>query len=256
MNQPPYHQQLLGWLRTLQPDSSVDETTGEEELTALITDAIQRLCLCLQSLRDERSTLSDLLGNDPRAAAFLTDWHDNGDPAVALIRAYGKDQLLGAINDPERLEEIAAANQAFVERLADNRHLEEEYEDNLKESLRQIDEHQQQTGATDDEVDQLLNLLQQITTDNIRGIISPDTIALLVKALHYDNDLLRATREGELHGRNTNIEETLQEECAPQVMPVPQGAASMRQQLPYQHLIDRLQRFNHEEDIWRKGGYR
>lgn len=206
----------------------------------------------LNKMREQRDTINSLFASDPRSAQFLADWHNGDDPAVALIRTYGKDQIMAAINDPQRIEEIARADKEYVERVAENKRLEQEFEANLKQSLELIDKRQEELQLTDDDIDEALTLLQKITTDNVRGIITPETISLIVSAVRHDEDVEQASHEAEIRGRNAKIEEMVMQG---DVVPNLGGFSSMRGGAG-SDTLRRLGRITQENDIWRRGGYK
>lgn len=162
----------------------------------------------LSGYREREKALSDMFMSDPRSAAFITDWRKGEDPAIGLIRRFGTE-IKDVIDDPARQEEIAAANKEYVERVANEKHLEEEYQKNLDASLQSIDALQQKNGLTDDDIDRAMAWLQGIITDGIMGKFAPETIEMAMKAINHDGDVDEAAREGELRGRNSKIEERL-----------------------------------------------
>ena len=135
-------------------------------------------------------------------------WSEGADPAVELVRQFGTD-IKEAIDDPERQEAIAAANKEYLERVAKEKELEETYQANLAESLKNIDELQAKHGLTDEQVDEAMALVLQIANDAVVGKFTPETIEMAMKAINHDVDVDEAALEGEIRGKNTKIEETL-----------------------------------------------
>ncbi len=184
------------------------EYADDEALFGQINDDYDDYDKELAGYRDREQKLSDMFTADPRSAYFLTSWRDGDDPAIALVRQFGTD-IKEAIDDPERQEEIAAANKEFVERVAKAKELDEEYQSNLAESLQYLDQYQEENGLSDDEIDNIMVFLVGIIRDGIMGKFSPETIAMARKALNHDADVSEANHEGEVRGLNTKIEERL-----------------------------------------------
>lgn len=149
-----------------------------------------------------------MFSSDPRSAAFLMNWRDGEDPAVGLVRQFGTE-IKEAIDDPERQEQIAAANKEYVERVAKEKEYEEMYTKNLDASLAYLDQLQRETGMTDEEIDKVMQFVVSIVRDGVLGKFSPETIEMARKALNHDADVTRANLEGEVKGRNEKIEEKL-----------------------------------------------
>lgn len=136
------------------------------------------------------------------------NWRDGEDPAVGLVRQFGTE-IKEAIDDPERQEQIAAANKEYVERVAKEKEYEEMYTKNLDASLAYLDQLQRETGMTDEEIDKVMQFVVSIVRDGVLGKFSPETIEMARKALNHDADVTRANFEGEVKGRNEKIEEKL-----------------------------------------------
>lgn len=124
------------------------------------------------------------------------------------MQLYGSD-LKDAIDDPEKQEEIAAANREYMERVAKEKEYEEEYTGNLAESLSVLEKMQEERGLSDDQIDAAMVLIISIAKDAMLGKFTPETIDMALKAHNYDNDVAKAEEVGEVRGKNTKVTETL-----------------------------------------------
>ena len=159
----------------------------------------------LGEYKKHEDELANMFSADPRSAHFLSNWRRGEDPAIQLVRMFGTE-IKDAIDDPERLEAIAEANKEYVERVAESKKLDEEYQANLANRL---DDIQSRNGLSDDDIDKAMEYLVKIVSDGLMGIFTEESIKLALNALNYDTDVAEAERVGEVRGRNTKIEEKL-----------------------------------------------
>lgn len=162
----------------------------------------------MEGYKQRESDLNSFMGTDPRSATFLFDWKEGKDPVVALLRHYGSE-IVDAVNDPERQEEMAQANKEYLERVNKDKELEEQYKTNLQESLDNLAQAQEENGWTDEQTDAALEALIRIADDMIMGKFSTEAVKMMMDANNYDADIANAQQEGEVRGRNSKIEEKL-----------------------------------------------
>jgi len=208
----------------------------------------------LDRLRDERKALNELFSRDPRSAAFLQRWRSGEDPAVILISEYGQSNILDAINDPEKISAIAKANEEYLDRVSQSEKLEAEYNTNLQTSLEAIDAWQEESGLSDEDVDDAIVRLAEIATDLVKGLIDISTVQLLIDGERHDTDLAEAAYEGEIRGRNAKIEEHLRQRKAGDGVPSI-SSGSDRLELQDRTDLSALERAGND-DIFERGGYR
>ena len=178
----------------------------------------------LGKYKEREGKLNELFSRDPRSAQFITDMAKGKDPWIAVIERVGVDGISDIMNDPSKQEEYAAANKAYMERLAKEKSYEEEYNKTPEESMALLSEIQQKKGLSDDMVDAAMNLIIGIANEAIMGKFSKDTIKMALKALKYDADMENAMEEGMIAGRNQRIEEKLRKQGGGDGMPVMDGA--------------------------------
>ncbi len=193
---------LLERMRGKYPDSNFDD---EEALYGRIVDDFVESDNTLNEYKGRESQLADMFMSDPRSAKFLSDWRAGGDPAIALVRQFGTE-IKDAIDDPERIEEIAEANKEFVERVAKEKELEETYQKNLAASLEVLAGYQKSRGLSDEEIDNAMEFLVSVISDGIMGKFSEQSIDMAFKAINHDADVETASTEGEIRGKNSKAE--------------------------------------------------
>lgn len=201
-------QKVLDRMRGRYPDKKFDD---DEVLYGQISDDYDDYDKKIGGYKEKEQALLDMFTKDPRSAAFLTNWRKGGDPVVELVRQFGTD-IKDAIDDPDRLDAIADANKEYVERVAREKKLDEEYQSNLAESLQTLEKFQQERGLSDDEIDNIMEFLVGIMKDGIMGKFSVSSMEMARKALNHDTDVADTGQEGEVRGKNARIDEKLRKQ--------------------------------------------
>ena len=106
-------------------------------------------------------------------------------------------------------DKIAEANKDYVERVANSKKLDEEYEKNMDTTLETLRQFQAERGMSDEQIDQVVGFLLGVVRDGVMGKFSTETLDMACKALNYDADVAAAGEEGEVAGRNAKITENL-----------------------------------------------
>lgn len=184
------------------PDKNFDD---EEAMFGQISDDYDSTESELNRYREDERKLTDMFNADERNAALFADFANGGDPRLTLIKLYGKD-VGDMANDPEKQEEVAAANREYVERVAKEKSLEEEYKKNLDDSLQAADDWQKKNNLTDEQVDEAFQFIVQIASDAIVGKFTEESLDLARKSITHDMDVQEAGNAGEIRGRNAKID--------------------------------------------------
>lgn len=184
------------------------EFADDEALFGQINDDYDEYDRKIAEAEERQKAFSDMFTGDPRSARLMMDWKNGGDPAMSLIRIYG-DDILDAVNDPEKQEELAEARKEYAERLAKSKELDEAFEKNMPQSLKTLETYASEKGIPDEKIDEAMETLATINRDYMLGKITPETVELMLKAINYEADIETAAMEGEVAGRNAKIEEKL-----------------------------------------------
>lgn len=198
--------QHLERLRKKYPDKQFDD---DESIFGQISDDYDQFEQREKAMSEREKAFSDMFTSNPKSARLMMDWKDGKDPVASLIRIYGKEDILAAIEDPEKLESIEQANKEFAERVARNDEYESQYEKNLPASLEEIEKWASSEGINEDDIDKAFTALSKICGDFILGKVSPDSIKMILNALNHDADVANAQEEGEIAGRNAKIVEKM-----------------------------------------------
>lgn len=192
-------------LRNKYPEKQFED---DEEIYGQISDDYDQYEQELEGYRGREKTLSDMFAADPRSAQFLTDMHQGKDPVLGLVRNFGVE-IKDVLDDPQMQDKIAEANKEYVERVANSKKLDEEYDRNMEATLETLRQFQSERGMSDDQIDQVVDFLLSIVRDGVMGKFSPETLDMACKALNYEADVAAAGEEGEVAGRNARITEKL-----------------------------------------------
>lgn len=186
------------------------EYADDEALFGQINDDYDEYDNQLNGYRERESKLTDMLVKDPHSAQFITDMAQGKDPWVSLINRIGIDGVKEILDDPAKMEEFAASNKEYVERMAKQKGLEEEWEKNMREStLPMLEQKQAELGLTDEQIDEIADKIKEITNDAVIGLIKPETVEMVLKAMNHDADIEAASAEGEIRGKNARAEAAL-----------------------------------------------
>jgi hypothetical protein len=231
------------------PDLNMED---DEAVAGRINDDYDDYDRQLNDYKGREEALSNMFNADPRSANFIANWHNGSDPAVELVRQFGTD-IKDAIDDPDRQEQIAAANKEYVERVAKSKELESQYAANIDESLATLDAFQSENGLDDAKVDQVMEFLQNVMQDALVGKFSRESMDMALKAIDHDEDVAVAEQDAEVRGRNAKINEKLRTRNAGDGTAALQGKNN-RGTRPAGPDLGALNRFDGNDDIFSRGG--
>lgn len=183
-------------------------TEDDEALYGLANEDYDNLSSRLNDYKTNEERLAKLMSSDGRGAEFLLNWSLGKDPLVSMMELFG-DELQEALEDPEKIPELAKANKAYHDRLAKSKELEEQYQKNMEANPAIIDEAKESLGLSDDQMSKVLDRLIGIAEDVISGKLTPENLELVAKGVTFDQSISEATHEGEVKGRNAQISERL-----------------------------------------------
>lgn len=185
------------------------EYADDEALFGQISDDYDNYDAEIGKYKDREKELADLFANSPSSARFITDMAKGKDPWLAVIDRLGIDGVTDLINNPDKQKEYAEANKKYVEKLAKEKSLEEEFQKNMLATTDMLEKMQEERGISDDKMDAAMDLVWKIMGDAIVGKVTPETVDIALKAIDHDADVATARNEGEVAGRNANIEAKL-----------------------------------------------
>lgn len=216
---------VMGRLKKKYPDrdfaddeaifGAIDEDYGEAESNAAK----------MQDYEKNSSAMVDMFYKNPRVAAFFNACRDGEDPIAFLMENYG-DDFREALESEEGKEKFSEKHQAWLDRVASEKKLEEESQQNLDATISTLDQFQQEKGLSDEQATEVFDKVHQVVLDGIKNIITRETFEMAYKALNYDGDVAEAGRVGEIKGRNAKIEDKLRKKEMPAEVPPTLGSTA------------------------------
>jgi len=180
----------------------------DEAMFGRINDDYDDFDKQLGEYQQREQSIVDMFNSDPRSAHFMNNWRQGSTPEVELMRQFG-DTFKEALDDPEKLDELEAAHKEYLDRVAKSKELEDQYNQNIGSSIETLDQFQADNGLSDEQADQVMDFLNGIFNDAIRGIYKRESMDMALKAINHDEDVANADADAEVRGRNAKINETL-----------------------------------------------
>lgn len=193
---------VLEKIRAKYPDIPADD---EAALMQKVFDEFVELEDKVAKYEVANDKFNGMLSENPNAAQFLTAWSEGKDPIVEFVRAYG-DDFKAALDDPAKLDELAKITAENASKIADQKGLEEKAKENLNITLENMDAVEKEGKYDESLMDNVYAKVMEIANDAVIGLISKDTILLVMSALTKDKDIAQAVEEASLAAKNAKIE--------------------------------------------------
>lgn len=197
---------LQAKLRERYPDLLFE---SDDDYSSRISDDYDDFDKKINEYKGREQQLSDIFNKDPMAAKFLSAWMNGKDPRVQLLRAYGKEGIDAAFNDPKVMEAMEAADKEFQEQVAHEKELSEQWDKNRAESFANMEKIRKANGYTDEQMDEAMAFLRELAQQIVMNNFTEEAFKHAIHALNYDKDIADAEHTAEVKGRNERIEEKL-----------------------------------------------
>lgn len=156
----------------------------------------------LGQYKENEKTFSDMFLSNPKAASFLQSWRKGEHPVKNLVREYG-DEFMDYLTDPANADEIAEAQEEYLQKISDGNKLQEDYEKNMEASMAVFNQFDEEFG--EEVTNELIGKLFSVANDVIQGKFTKEALDMFRLAASHDEDVAQAAHEGEVKGRNANI---------------------------------------------------
>jgi hypothetical protein len=191
--------------------------------------------------------LTELFESNPMFGSHFMDMLEGKNPLVSMIEKYG-DDLRAALEDPDQAEELAKANESYVQRLGKEKELQESYEANIAKSIEEADALEQSGAYTPEQIDDAFKAILDDAAKAIQGEISAEMLEMRLKGVSYDEDIQGATEEATVKAKNEKIEAKKKDLKAE--LPMIDGGASKPAKKQSNPTLDSLDRMTGSRDMW------
>ena len=157
-----------------------------------------------EQMLTDHNRLTELMYNNPRVGAFITEVADGEDALVACVRYFGRE-LFDNSNDKQKMNALRKANDEYVERNRNFREMEEAMHKNIEKSARSMERFMRNKKMNMEEFDDFLERIFHVCRHVFAGDLNEDVLELMHKGLRYDIDLPCAQHAAEVKGRNSRI---------------------------------------------------
>ena len=182
------------------PDLDVND---DEAVSGRISDDFDEYDRRIGEYQANEDKLNGMMKADPRSAYLLASLDNGEDLIVSLVNLLGED-IRTILDDPE-----SEASKALVKRAAEGKAQLAQSEANVAETKKIIAAWQEENGLTDKEGNQVLDFLQGVLEDGLKGIVTRESLDMGLNAIRHDEDVASAAEDAEVKGRNAKINETL-----------------------------------------------
>ena len=191
-------------MRKRHPDTEYADDDDEALYSAMNADMDEDEAE-LNGLREREGKFVEMFEKDPRTTAFLASWAKGENPYVAMARVFGSE-LFEKADDPEFIQQMTEANEEYLNRLNKSKELDAEHDKNFEETMAIVNRLEEE-GMSEDDVKYALETAAKIVDDGIVGLISEETLRMIVEAKNKEKDIEDARHEAEVKGRNAKITE-------------------------------------------------
>lgn len=187
------------------PDLNVDDP---EAYSGGISDYLDELDGQIGEYRGREEKLNNMINADPRSAYLLAGLDNGEDLILGLVKLLGTN-IRDILDDPD-----SEASKEYARQVADGKQFDAEKEANIEETKNVIAAWQEENGLSNEEGNAVLDFLQGVLEDGLRGIVSRESLNMGLKAIRHDEDVEVAAQDAEVKGRNAKIDEKLRKRSA------------------------------------------
>lgn len=157
--------------------------------------------------KENEDKFVQMFENNPDAAGFIVDLSEGKDPLMSLIRIMGIDGVRDALDDPGKAKELEASHKTYLENMKKDALRKQEWQANVNVSFDAEDEAVERGELSEDDLERAHESLSRKVENYIMGKWTVEDLKNELKSLNYDADLMQASEEAEIRGRNANIVE-------------------------------------------------
>lgn len=190
--------------------------------------------------------MTSMFNENPQFAGMFLSALESKNPVLTLIENYG-DDFRAFLEDPANAEQLAEANQSYVERVGREKELEETYQANLEKSVQVAEDLEKSGKYTSEQIDEAFAKIFDDAQRALMGEITPEMLEEKLKGLSYDTDIAEAAEIAEVKGKNAKIEAKKKELKNELPMIEGKGAPAAK---PENKTLKSLDKVAKRPDIW------
>lgn len=200
----PTPQELTGFrvrLRERYPDVQPSDETAWEEISNRYMDDTEKE---LAVYKEAEGRLTELCQVYPEFGEMIYNMIANKMPLrAAVAKVFSEEDLIPQDDDDEAYQKAWGEK---TEKLKKQAAQTQELEDNEARSIETIDRFCAEKGLTDEQKEQLTDVINNHFTELLYKRISPEMLEGFLKQMSYDTAVEEAEKAGILRGRNEKIE--------------------------------------------------
>ncbi len=195
-------QRWMERLKERNPERKYDDDPEEfyRELDAYDGEMSERI----GRYEDSSNRMKELMLNNPELAGIFNDVASGKHPAVAFVEYFGEG-VMNLKNDPELAEEMVGAQNAYLDRVANSKKIEDEQNANMEASRAVFEDFVKEKGMSEDDGTAFFDRIIQTIDDVFMCRYSPELLEVFFKGMNYDMDVASAAEMGEVNGKNQKI---------------------------------------------------
>lgn len=152
--------------------------------------------------------LNEMMDEDEDFARFLKGIAKKEGFIASLYNTLG-DRIIEAAKDPEARKMLEEEHKKKLEAEAKNKKLNDEFDDNILNSVKRMREIAEKEGVDDETVQKAFKLYDDLYEEYITGDYKEETLRLLLKGINYDKAVEDAEKAGRVEGANQRHVEEL-----------------------------------------------
>lgn len=205
---------LFDRVRKRYPDRTFGGQTGQEgqdgqdpdeQLAGSVVEMLDEYDAKQKEMDENNGKLVNLFMNDPRSHEFVNKWVQSGDPLTALVEVFG-DDFSEAMSSEEGRARFVESHNKWLERKSADDDAQKQREANWQKSLDDLEQWGNSKGLDEQKKVDIILRLHQVGVNAIENIYTPEDYEMAFNAMNYTEDVKNARREGEVQGRNAQIE--------------------------------------------------
>lgn len=190
-------------LKERYPEAEPADDAGWEELGNRYMDETDAE---IGKYKDSESQMSELIAIYPEFGELVYNMVENKMPLrAAIAKLFSQEELIPQEGDDD-YESFKSAYNERVEAKGKKDAQTKEIEENEKKSMDNIDQFAQSKGLSEEQKEQLIDLINNHFNELLFKRITPEMLEGFYKQMSFDTAVSDAEKVGEIKGRNANIE--------------------------------------------------